>query len=304
MSWWCVAWSDDLKDKPVAVRVGADDIVLFRDFAGIVRACEDRCSHRRVPLSMGWVTSTGAIQCGYHGWTYSGTTGQCVAIPNFRPDEPISARVKVSVFETAEAHGAVFVEVGAEAEQAGSPPAITPPSAINDPIGGEAELDVAHAVWVERLIANPVEALGLKDFSVENASAKTDSSAGSIVVEKNIVSVAGQPLTARFQVWALTGFAQLIVRDQNGGVRMNVLVSSLPLTERSTRVRWCLIEGAASGLFASVLRKLRGLGASESINIRMDVARLQDAEAAILLWRNLRLGEQHLAHQIRLGEEG
>lgn len=304
MSWWCVAWSEDIKDKPVAVRVGTEELVLFRDAAGAVRACEDRCPHRRVPLSMGWVTPSGAIQCGYHGWAYSGSTGQCVAIPNFRPDEPISARVKVRVFEAAESNGAIFVESGAEAEQAGSAPHVTPSTGATEAIGGEAELDLAHVDWVESLISNPVAALGLKDISVEDSGAKIDSGSGSIIIEKKIISSAQQPLTAHFQVWALTGFAQLIVRDQAGAVRMNLLVSSLPLGEQKTRVRWRLLDGAAGGLFASVLRKLRGPAASEAISIRKDiVSKSQQTEADILLWRDLRSDEQHLAHQVRIGEE-
>jgi nitrite reductase/ring-hydroxylating ferredoxin subunit len=308
MSWWCVAWSDELKDKPLAVRVGGEEIVLFRDASGVAKACEDRCPHRRVPLSMGWVTSTGAIQCGYHGWAYNGSTGQCVAIPNFRPDEPISPRVKVQVYETAEVNGAIFVEAGSEAEQARTAPTIAAASGAAEPVSGESVLDLAHEAWVESLISNPPAALGLADLQLDGSGARTESGAGSIVVEQKVrsskIESVKQPLTARFEVWALTGLAQLVVRDGAGAVRINVVVSSLPLGERQTRVRWRLLDGAAGGLFASVLRKLRGPAGSESISIRADVPKVQHAEEVILQWRDLRSDEQHLAHQIRVGEEG
>ena len=77
--WYPVAWSPELKDKPLAVRWAGEPIVLVRPKAGPVYALEDRCAHRQVPLSLGVVAEAG-IRCGYHGWTYN-SAGACVEVP-------------------------------------------------------------------------------------------------------------------------------------------------------------------------------------------------------------------------------
>jgi phenylpropionate dioxygenase-like ring-hydroxylating dioxygenase large terminal subunit len=44
-------------------------------------AMEDRCPHKSAFLSEGRVTSTGYLQCAYHGWSFDGKDGTCVEIP-------------------------------------------------------------------------------------------------------------------------------------------------------------------------------------------------------------------------------
>lgn len=307
MSWWCVAWSEELKDKPLAVRVGKEELVLFRDASGAARATEDRCAHRRVPLSMGWVTAKGTIQCGYHGWAYDGGTGQCVEIPNFRPDEPISPRVKVRVFAVAEAGGAIFVDVGTEAEASLAVPALRGVGGATEAVGGQAEVGMSHPVWVENLIADPIAALGLTDLRAEGVSTQTASGQGSVVVEQGVrSSTAGtalQPLVARLEVWALTGFAQLVLRDAAGSEQMNVVISSMPLDDERTLVRWRLLSGETGGIFTSAVRKLLGRPASERISIRGNVSPVSAETQAIIVWRDLLSDEQHPAHQIHVSEE-
>ncbi|MGB8388676.1 Rieske 2Fe-2S domain-containing protein, partial [Mycobacterium sp.] len=75
---------------------------VYRDLGGAVRAVEDRCPHRRLPLSMGRLTEDGSIQCPYHGWSFDGVTGRCTAIPNLRADERIPNGIKVAAFSAAE----------------------------------------------------------------------------------------------------------------------------------------------------------------------------------------------------------
>ena len=43
-------------------------------------AFEDKCPHRKVPLSEGRVESDGTLLCSYHGWRFDGD-GSCVTIP-------------------------------------------------------------------------------------------------------------------------------------------------------------------------------------------------------------------------------
>jgi phenylpropionate dioxygenase-like ring-hydroxylating dioxygenase large terminal subunit len=57
-----------------------EDIVLFRD-GGKVYALSERCPHRGARLSQGkcLYPGSGTISCRYHGWTFKGETGRCVA---------------------------------------------------------------------------------------------------------------------------------------------------------------------------------------------------------------------------------
>ncbi|MDB5868722.1 MAG: rieske [2Fe-2S] domain protein, partial [Polaromonas sp.] len=73
-SWWACALSGSVNDKkPLAVVCNGEALVLFRNAAGEAFALEDRCPHRRVPLSLGTV-KPGGLQCGYHGWTFDGAS--------------------------------------------------------------------------------------------------------------------------------------------------------------------------------------------------------------------------------------
>ena len=304
MRWWCVAWSDDIKDKPVAVRVGAEDVVLFRDAARAVQACEDRCAHRRVPLSMGWVTDKGAIQCGYHGWAYNGSTGQCVEIPNFRPDEPISPRVKVRVFPAAEVKGAIFVRLDSTA--VADVPALPQFDAFEqgEILADQSELALPHADWIETLIANPFAALGLA-FQDAGEHSLSDSGNGSMVMcmaARATDSIA--PLAARWEIWARTGFCQLLLRDAAGTTRLHAVISSLALDSDRTLVRWRVYDSRRQGAVTALLLKLRPRGAT---GMRIHGAALQgvgmQSDQAIQLWRNLPQCGPSSAAQTRTLEE-
>lgn len=95
-AWWPMALSSEIGIAPVAVRVGAASLAVYRDGAGMIRAVDDRCPHRRMRLSKGRLTPDGHLQCPYHGWTFDGSTGQCVSIPNLRKGEAVSPGYKVA----------------------------------------------------------------------------------------------------------------------------------------------------------------------------------------------------------------
>lgn len=100
--WWPIAFSDQVRQHPKAFRLGRQRFAVYRDLRGVVRAVDDRCPHRRLPLSMGRITEDGYLQCAYHGWCFDGETGQCTAIPNLGHDERVPRGVKVGVFATVE----------------------------------------------------------------------------------------------------------------------------------------------------------------------------------------------------------
>jgi phenylpropionate dioxygenase-like ring-hydroxylating dioxygenase large terminal subunit len=78
--WWNpVARSSELRRRPLAVMLMDTPLVVFR-CAGAPAVLVDRCAHRNYPLSLGRVGGDGALECGYHGWSYGGG-GQCVRVP-------------------------------------------------------------------------------------------------------------------------------------------------------------------------------------------------------------------------------
>jgi len=95
--------------KPTACSYNNESIVLFRDDRGIVKALENRCCHRRVPLSLGEVRSEGWLQCGYHGWSFDGDTGQCKAIPNLPDEKNVPRAYGVYAYQVEEKHGLIYV---------------------------------------------------------------------------------------------------------------------------------------------------------------------------------------------------
>lgn len=76
---WLVACQEsELGRKPLGVTVLDEPIVLFRTERG-VHALADRCPHRNIPLSTGWVKGD-MLVCPYHGWEFDGE-GVCQRVP-------------------------------------------------------------------------------------------------------------------------------------------------------------------------------------------------------------------------------
>ena len=65
--WYPVAPSWQVRNAPVGIIRLGESIVLWRDGAGKVHALEDRCPHRGMRLSFGFVRGD-ALNCLYHGW--------------------------------------------------------------------------------------------------------------------------------------------------------------------------------------------------------------------------------------------
>lgn len=101
-AWWPIAHGDEIGKHPTAFRIGTRDLAVYRDLSGVVRAVDDACPHRRLPLSMGRITEDGYLQCTYHGWCFDGATGQCTAIPNLSQNERVPRGIRVAAFRTAE----------------------------------------------------------------------------------------------------------------------------------------------------------------------------------------------------------
>ncbi len=119
--WHVVASSDEVgPERPTAMTLAGQPLVLFRTVEGRVVALEDVCAHRHAPLSIGCVDARG-IRCMYHGLLFA-PDGQCIEIPG---QDRIPPQAKVRAYTVAERHGWIWVWLGeAQADEGLLPPAI------------------------------------------------------------------------------------------------------------------------------------------------------------------------------------
>jgi nitrite reductase/ring-hydroxylating ferredoxin subunit len=195
--WWPIALGGELGLHPGRYELGNRALAVYRDRGGIVRAVEDSCPHRRLPLSMGRITEDGSLQCAYHGWCFDGATGKCTAIPNLQEDEKVPGSIRISAFATAEnvadvlgwslrtrlappvgpptgeepdegttmyatqeRDGFVLIWTG-DGEVEPPPPVRLPTDAATRTFWGQLELRAPHQRVAEAVLWNPGKALGL-----------------------------------------------------------------------------------------------------------------------------------------------
>ena len=109
-SWTRVALSADLPPATVIPAwTPAGSIALWRTQSGRVSASSDRCPHRGMRLSHGFVRGE-ALSCIYHGWSYS-PAGGCIRIPA-HPDLVPPETIRVAVHKVEESGGVIWVAVG------------------------------------------------------------------------------------------------------------------------------------------------------------------------------------------------
>lgn len=104
-----IALSKDLPNGRVMRAVIADqDLVVWRSKSGKLSAWGNRCPHRGMRLSHGFVRGE-ALACVYHGWHYdkAATCRYIPAHPELEPPETIKAQV----FSSAEKSGLIWVSV-------------------------------------------------------------------------------------------------------------------------------------------------------------------------------------------------
>lgn len=120
--WWPIALSADIAAATVhPVMLGGAELALWRDAGGAVRLFEDRCPHRGMRLSFGFVRGD-RLTCLYHGWDYGGD-GRCLRIPA-HPDLVPPETIRPAVFRVVEAGGLVFA-AGADAPAVPALPPLT-----------------------------------------------------------------------------------------------------------------------------------------------------------------------------------
>ncbi|MEY2925743.1 MAG: hypothetical protein RL367_220 [Pseudomonadota bacterium] len=130
-SWYVIAWSRDLAEKPLAITVMDEALVAFRDPDGRAAVLEDHCPHRHLPLSMG-CAARGGIQCGYHGMVFD-RNGTCLEAPSNGGTPPPRARVRA--YPVTERYGWIWAWMG---EAAAADPGLVPNFAENTAVGQRA----------------------------------------------------------------------------------------------------------------------------------------------------------------------
>jgi nitrite reductase/ring-hydroxylating ferredoxin subunit len=105
--WHAVSLSNGIEPgRSAGTRVLEKEIVLWRDTDGAAHAWEDRCPHRGMRLSFGFVRGC-QIACLYHGWRYD-AQGRCRFIPA-HPELDVPASIRVVTYPCVERLGMIWV---------------------------------------------------------------------------------------------------------------------------------------------------------------------------------------------------
>lgn len=113
--WFPVAASSDAPSGHIAhALLLGQEIALWRDETGRLRAWDNRCPHRGVRLTIG--DNLGAtLRCRYHGYRFAADTGHCVDMPA-HPGQAAPRAMRVAAFPCHEASGLAWVRLAAEGE--------------------------------------------------------------------------------------------------------------------------------------------------------------------------------------------
>ena len=120
--WHPFMLASELEDLPVAVRLLAEDLVVFRDGSGQLGLLHRHCVHRGTSLEFGIIAERG-IRCCYHGWQFD-VDGTILDTPG----EPAHVRIRdrhcQGAYQVREAFGLLFAYMG--------PPESTPELPVYD----------------------------------------------------------------------------------------------------------------------------------------------------------------------------
>jgi phenylpropionate dioxygenase-like ring-hydroxylating dioxygenase large terminal subunit len=105
--WYPVAFSRDVTDKPLAVKLLDERLAIYRLRDGQAIAAQDLCMHRGAPISLGWLDGD-EIVCKYHGLRYD-KSGACTCVPS-HPGANLS-RLQLRLFPSCERYGLVWVRL-------------------------------------------------------------------------------------------------------------------------------------------------------------------------------------------------
>lgn len=123
--WYPVLASWEVSANPVGITRLEQQIVLWRDQNGVIKALEDRCPHRGARLSMGWNLGE-RIACWYHGIEID-STGEVKDVPAVDRC-PLVGQKCLKSYPAKESAGAIFLYFAVADEEPGQldfPPELT-----------------------------------------------------------------------------------------------------------------------------------------------------------------------------------
>ena len=109
--WTPVLPVSELGDKPIAVELAGEQLVLFRTLSKEVGVLLDRCPHRGAALSLGRVAENGCLECPYHGWQFD-REGTCIHVPLNDPNDIRLSQLSSVSLPTRTFAGLVWVYTG------------------------------------------------------------------------------------------------------------------------------------------------------------------------------------------------
>jgi phenylpropionate dioxygenase-like ring-hydroxylating dioxygenase large terminal subunit len=146
--WYLAAWADEVGRLPLQRWIAGHPVCLYRLVDGTSVALEDRCPHRRFPLSRGHLDGD-VLECSYHGYRL-GPDGVCVGVAE-QTDRP---RTRARRYPLVERHGGVWLWPG---DAARADPDLLPDMAwMSDPrwavMRGVVPVKARHLLLVEHLL--------------------------------------------------------------------------------------------------------------------------------------------------------
>ena len=123
--WYVAGLSKEFKaEKLTGHKIANRPMVIWRTKEGKVVAFDNRCAHKRFPLSEGRLMDDGSLECAYHGLRYN-DAGRCIAIPS-QPDGKIPPQAKLNPFPIMEQNGLIWVWPGDPAKSNLCKPPLVP----------------------------------------------------------------------------------------------------------------------------------------------------------------------------------
>ena len=214
--WIPVALSRDVEpSSSMGTLIDGAEIVVWRDRDGAAHAWEDRCPHRGMRLSFGFVRGN-HIACLYHGWEYS-TDGQCRKIPA-HPELEVPRAIKANRYGCRESAGMIWVATAGE-----DLPASTLPGVEAFPV---------RSLYCDRPLHDLVALLET------DARLPAAFGAGAVRIDGSMLtaSLAGATLVGGLQSWSGTRSAMhLVLTETDSGSASSIAAALLPWTEALRR---------------------------------------------------------------------
>jgi hypothetical protein len=233
---------------------------------------------------MGQINDAGQIQCPYHGWTFEGDSGRCVAIPNLGKNEAVPGDYRVEKYPLVEKWGLAFlwVDAGKEADENLLPKLDF--KAGKQGSEGEALLTLPWRAFVDTLLDAPSLVLAEKGMSIidDHLLGEPFREDGWFVVEraatwsrrggKRKLVPADYPLVFRTRLDSFTGIACLELVDEGNRLLFSVVIASVPVTGTVTAAYWRVArqyrsEPALDGKLADKCRSIE-LAVSDKVDAR------------------------------------